>query len=551
MLLCTSHFLWGFYPRLRKVQHDLASRFLDLRRSEGRNKQSLSSTTSNLQRKPHLDLTLSSRAPRILIILAFASLLSACAVGPDYERPETGTVRNYKELKGWKIAQPRDHLDRGKWWLIYGDPTLNNLESQVEISNQNIAAAEAAYRQAAALVQQARASLFPTAGVSYAAFRGGKAGNPVTVVNVNTPYGTWDIDVWGKIRRQIESNIYFAQASAADLAGAKLSAQNQLAVAYFNLRTADSLATLLKKTIEKYKKTLEITQNQYKQGTLARSDVITAEQQVKTTEAQLISVGVSRAQFEHAIALLIGKPPSSLSIKPAELGTKVPIVPPDAPMSLLERRPDIASAERNVAAQNAQIGVSAAAYFPDIRLSALYGWVGPQAIPIAAANEIWSIAGSAAETVFDGGFRRGQLAFAEAGYYQAVAVYRQTILNAFKEVEDQLSNFRILSEQQKVQDEAVKLARQSVSIALNEYKAGTQAFVSVVTYDNILLGNEITALSIRQGRFLASANLILALGGGWDSSQLPAFNKLRNRWACVKVIDSIRGNIAPEMPECL
>jgi NodT family efflux transporter outer membrane factor (OMF) lipoprotein len=491
-------------------------------------------------------------------VLVVGAIVGACTLGPNYERPGAPVPITYKELKGWKIARAGDDLDRGTWWSIYHDKTLDGLEQQVEISNQTLAAAEAAYRQAAAMVQEARAALFPTVGVLYNPVRsylaGGATGTGVstsfTKVTLETT-GTWDLDVWGKVRRMVESNIDLAQASAADIASAKLLAQDQLAVAYFNLRAADSLRSLLERTVAEYKRTQTITENQYSQGTVARSDVITAQTQVKTVEAQLINVDVQRTQFEHAIAVLIGKPPAELTIKRAELGRQIPLVPPGVPSVLLERRPDIAGAERRIAAQSALIGVAVAAYFPDITLSGFYGWIGPQLIPISAANEVWQVAGTVTETVIDGGLRRAQVAAAEATYYQAVAIYRQAILTAFQQVEDQLSSLRVLARQQRVQDEAVTLSRQAVDIALNEYRAGTIAFTAVVTAQATLLTNEQAALTVRQNRYLASVNLIQALGGGWDTSQLPGYEELRHRRSCVDVRGAIRGNISPELPSCL
>jgi NodT family efflux transporter outer membrane factor (OMF) lipoprotein len=477
-------------------------------------------------------------------------------LGPDFQRPAAPVPTAYKELKGWKIAAPRDHIDRGAWWSIYHDKTLDALERQVEISNQTLAAAEAAYRQAAAMVQEARAALFPTVNLVYNPLRehtsAGETGTSTTVTRVSLEFtASWDIDVWGKVRRMIENNIDLAQASAADVANAKLSAQDQLAVVYFNLRAADSLLSLLEKDIEEFKKTQTITENQYAQGTVARSDVITAQTQVRTTEAMAINVGVQRALFEHAIAILIGKPPAELTIKRADLGMRIPVVPPGVPSVLLERRPDIAAAERQVAAQGALIGVAVAAYFPDITLSGFFGWAGPQLIPISVANEIWQIAGTATETIFEGGLRRAQVAAAEASYYQAVATYRQTILTAFQQVEDQLSNLRVLAQQQRVQDDAVRLSREAVDISLNEYRAGTVSFTTVVTNQSILLTNQQAALAVRQARFLASVNLIQALGGGWDISELPGYEGLRHRRSCVDIGGAIRGNISPELPACL
>lgn len=466
--------------------------------------------------------------------------------------------QSYKEIKGWKVASARNGISRGAWWSVYKDRTLDGLVSQVVVSNQNLAAAEAAYRQSLALVQQARSGLFPTIGLSYDAVRshqGRAALNSTSGVTQSTvtieSTLSWDIDVWGKIRRTIESDVAGAQASAADLEDARLSAQSQLAVAYFNLRAADSLAELLRRTIEDFKRSQTITENQYNQGTVARSDVITAQTQVKTVEAQLINVGVQRAQFEHAIAVLIGRTPRELTVKAGKLATSVPVVPPDAPMSLLERRPDIAAAERRVQMQSALIGVAVVAYFPDISLSGLFGWMGSKAFPISVANEIWSIGGTAAETIFDGGLRRAQVVAAEASYYQAVANYRQTVLTAFQQVEDQLSTLRILEKQARVQAEAVKLSRQAVDIALNEYRAGTVSYTTVVTAQTTLLSNEQTELSIRQQRMVASVTLIQALGGGWDFSQLPDFEEVRHWRSCASVREAIRGDVSTEMPPCL
>jgi NodT family efflux transporter outer membrane factor (OMF) lipoprotein len=484
--------------------------------------------------------------------------LGGCTLGPDHHPPGTPLSSSYKELKGWKIAAPSDDIARGAWWVIYHDRTLDALEPQIDVSNQTLAAAEAAFRQAVAIVQQARAAFFPTADLVYNPTRfyegPGASGSgrraSATRVTLETT-GTWDLDVWGKVRRMVESDIEFAQASAADLAGARLLAQNQLAVAYFNLRAADSLRILLDRTIAEYRKTQTITENQYQQGTVARSDVIQAQTQVKTTEALAINVGVQRALFEHAIAVLIGRPPAELTIAPGELGRRIPVVPPGVPSMLLERRPDIAGAERRVAAENALIGVAVTAYFPDITLSGQYGWLGGQLFPVKVGNEMWQIAGTATEVLVDGGLRRAQVAGAEAAFYQQLAVYRQTVLSAFQSVEDQLSTLRILAQQQRVQDEAVTLSRQAVDITLNEYRAGTVSFTTVVQAQATLLGNEETALTVRQNRYLASVNLIQALGGGWDVGDLPGYEELRHHRTCVDVVGAIRGNVSPELPPCL
>lgn len=508
--------------------------------------------------RPFRRLRSSLRPQSRLAVLPVCALLAACTFGPDYQNPGAPVSPAYKEVKGWKIATPRDDIDRGEWWSIYHDATLTALERQVDVSNQTLAAAEAAYHVAVAMIQQARAALFPTVNEVYNptfTHTGPGATGTGRSISVNRTSlettATWDVDVWGRVRRLVESDIGFAQASAADVAGVRLLAQDQLAVAYFNLRAADSLRTLFERTIVEYKRTQTITENQYQQGTVARSDVIQAETQVKTTEALAINVEVQRAQFEHAIAVLMGKPPAEVTIRKGELGMRVPVVPPGVPAVLLERRPDIAGAERRVAAQNALIGVAVAAYFPDITLSGFYGWIGPRLWPVAAANEAWQVAGTATEVLIDGGLRRSQVAGAEASYYEAVATYRQTVLTAFQQVEDQLSNLRILGQQQRVQDEAVSLSRQAVDITLNEYRAGTVSFTTVVQAQATLLANEQAALTVRQNRYLASANLIQALGGGWSYMDLPGYEELRHWRTCVDVYGAIRGRISPELPGCL
>jgi len=440
---------------------------------------------------------------RRMLCAALAVVVCGCEVGPDYIPPWTTVPTYYKEIEGWKPIQPLDAVDRGAWWLIYNDPILDRLERQVEISNQNIAIFEAAYHQSVALVQQARAALFPVFGLTYnairqhegpAAVRTQASGNFATFANgfTNTVVtlettANWDIDVWGRVRRMIESNAANAQSNAADIANAKLSAQAQLAMAYFNLRAADSLKALLNRLAHEFRRTQTITENQYKQGTVSRYDVVTAQAQVRSTEAQAIGVEVQRAQFEHAIALLIGVPPAQLYIPRGAL----------------------------------------------------------------AMNEVWQIGGTATEILFNGGLRRAQLAGAEASYYRAVANYRQTVLTAFQQVEDALSSLRILARQEPVQQDAVRLSREAVRVSVNAYKAGTVAFTAVVTAEQTLIANEQTALTIRQNRFIASVNLIQALGGGWHVSELPTYDELRHWRSCVDVIDSIRGEIPAGLPPCL
>jgi NodT family efflux transporter outer membrane factor (OMF) lipoprotein len=450
--------------------------------------------------------------------LAGALVLSGCTVGPDYVRPAAIVPAQYKEIKGWKIGSPRDDFARGDWWRLFRDPLLNSLEAQVEVSNQTLKADEANFREAEALIAEARAQLFPTLGYNPSLTR---STGPTTTLNSQIN-GSWTLDLWGKVRRLVESDVAGAQASAADLANARLSMQSTLATAYFELRETDSLYDLLIDTVGQYKRSLDITQNQYKAGTSARSDVITAQALVLAAQAQAINTGVARAQFEHAIAVVMGRPPAGLSIPHGRLVETFAAIPVRLPSKLLERRPDIAAAERAMQQENALIGVATAAYYPDISLSGSFGYVGnPFVKAIAGANPMWSVGVSAAQTLFDGGLTAAQVEAARDTYMAAVATYRQTVLTAFQQVEDQLAAIPILSREVLVQAEAVKAAEQAVEIALNEYRAGTQNFTTVVTAQAIALSDEESLLATREQRLLAAVSLIVGLGGGWDESKLP------------------------------
>lgn len=468
-----------------------------------------------------------------------AVIPAACTVGPDYERPSAPEPAAYKELKGWKRAAPRDDIDRGPWWSVFRDTKLNSFEPQVEISNQTVAAAEAAYRQTLAVIKEAQAGLFPTVTVSYDDTRshfgqqaiGNAIGSGVTrTIFTLAANGTWDLDLWGKIRRTVESDVAGAQVSAADLANAKLSAQALLATAYYNLRAADALQALLDHTVVAFKRTLAITQHQYDAGTVSKADVATALAQVLNTEAQAINVGIMRAQFEHSIAALMGRPPAELTIAATPLGYKLPNIPVSVPSALLERRPDIAAAERTMQQENALIGANIALYYPDISLSGMFGYTGTGALAISLANEFWRIGASATQTIFNAGLFSAQVEAAKASYEQSVANYRQTVLTAFQQVEDQLAAVRILARQQKVADAAVKAAQEELDVLLNQYQAGTVAFTAVVVAQATLLTNEESALTVRQNRFLAAVALIQALGGGWDSGVLPGSMELESRF---------------------
>jgi NodT family efflux transporter outer membrane factor (OMF) lipoprotein len=470
--------------------------------------------------------------------LILALSLAGCAVGPDYSPDAAPVPTRYKELKGWKTAAPRDWVDRGDWWHLYRDPKLAMLLKQVEISNQNVAAAAAGYEQARALIREAQAALFPTGTASYNVLHthtGTNAGGGpgITDITTFTPQlaASWDLDVWGKVRRQIESSTSAAQASAADLDNAKLFAQAQLAIAYFNLRTADSLRDLLVRTVKEDKETLRITQDKFNAGycpspgganCVSEAELRGAQALVFNAEAQAINVGVQRAQFEHAIAVLIGRPPAELTIATYLLDNRIPRIPVAVPSSLLERRPDIAAAERTMQEQNALIGVAIAAYFPDISLTGTLRWIGTTPFPFNAANAIWSLGAAGTETLFDGGLRAAQVDAARAVYWQSVANYRQTVLTAFEQVEDQLAALRILKQQLVKAQAAASAQRDAVRVFMNQYRAGTIDFTTVVTAQLTLLSDEEAELTVRQSLFLASVNLIEALGGGWDTNLLPA-----------------------------
>ncbi|MGO9803379.1 MAG: efflux transporter outer membrane subunit [Steroidobacteraceae bacterium] len=469
-------------------------------------------------------------------VTLLAALILASCVGPNYHRPSAPVPQRFKEAEGWKPAEPREVASGAEWWSVYEDPTLGELEKQIDISNQTLKASEAAWREATALVTEARAGLFPVIGVSATGNRSGGPGAGVANVAAGAAAatqshpknqfelagtGSWDIDIWGKIRRTIESNVANARASEADLAAARLSAQATLATDYIELRVADEQQHLLDETVDAYKRSLDITQNQYKVGVAAKADVITAETQLEGAESQQIAIGVARATLEHAIAVLIGKAPGDFTLPPAKFGTLVPVIPVGVPSALLERRPDIAAAERQMAAANAQIGVAIAAYFPDVSLSGSFGYASNVVSGLVKApNNLWSVGGAATDTLLDFGTRPAQVRQARAAYDAAVANYRQTVLTAFQQVEDELATLRILERQVQVQEQTVKDANLAVQLTLNQYKAGTVAYTSVITAQTTSLADSQTLLTIRQSRLAASVALIEALGGGWNAASL-------------------------------
>ena len=464
------------------------------------------------------------------VMLAFAS---GCLVGPNYVRPPAPSTPAFKEASGdWKPAQPNDAVSRGKWWEIFGDPKLNALAEQVDLSNQNVQFAEARLRQAEALVEQSRSGLWPTLALSGSATRSrapniaGSTSNTSAVVNVyNMPLtATWAPDLWGSVRRTIEGNLANAQTSAANVANARLLAQSQLAINYFNLRVLDARKQLLDTTVGVYQKSLELTRNRYNAGVAARVELVLAEQQLKSTQAQSMDVGVQRAQVEHAIAILIGKAPAELAIQSetADLAIPaIPAIPLGLPSQLLERRPDIAAAERQMAAANAQIGVAQAAYFPSLTLSASGGFRS-NSVPdwLTIPHRFWSLGPTLAQTLFDGGARRAVSKQAQAAYDANVATYRQTVLTAFQQVEDNLAALRILEQEAVTQAEAVQLARQSTELTLNQYKAGTVNYLSVVVVQAAQFNNEAAAVNLLGQRLVAAVTLVQALGGGWSTTKL-------------------------------
>ncbi len=479
-------------------------------------------------------MTRSVRA--LALVSASAAMLSGCLVGPNYVRPSVQAPPRFKEAEGWIPAQPADAAPRGDWWAVFNDPVLNDLEQKVVVSNQNLAAAEAAYRQAHALVAEDRAQLFPTISATGSATRsGGGGGVPVVTGSGSTPVistnrtsyqvgasASWEPDLWGKIRRTIEGAKASAQASAADLANARLSAQSELAIDYVQLRADDELKRLTDVTVEGYRRSAQITQNQYNAGIAAKSDVLTAETQLANAQAQSADYIRQRQLMEHAIAVLAGEAPAELTITPTNWTLTPPDVPVSVPSTLLLRRPDVAAAERTAANASAQIGVQVAAYYPTIDLTGQYGFSASNLSNLfSASSALWSIGANATETLLDFGARHARVQQARAAYDQAVAQYRQTVLSAFQGVEDQLAAGRVLAQETPFRTEASQAADAAERIALNQYRAGTTTYTTVVVAQNTALSARTTLITNQTDRIVASLNLITALGGGWASSELP------------------------------
>lgn len=463
---------------------------------------------------------------RFLTMSLCAALLAGCAKGREYVPPTAPVASAYKETPpGWRVAEPADLLDRGPWWLLFNDPLLDELERKVEVSNQTLAAAEAAYRQARALVREQRASFFPTVSLEGSGTRSqassGSTGirrNPETSYRIDIG-ATWEPDVWGRIRNTVTVAEANAEASAADLASARLSAQGELATNYLQLRSVDAAVELLIATVDAYREALRITRNRYDAGIAPMTDVLQAETQLTSTEADLEGLDRQRAQLEHAIAVLVGQAPGDFSI-PVRLQSDpaIPEIPPGLPSALLLRRPDIAASERRVASANASIGVAEAAFFPDFTLTGVYGFSGPElGRLISASSSLWSLGLSVAQTAFDAGARTARADQAKAEYDQTVAIYRQTVLSAFGDVEDQLAAARVLARQHELRQRASAAADEAERMALNQYQAGRLGYSDVIVSQVAALNARRQLAQVAADRQTSAVALIQALGGGWSS----------------------------------
>jgi NodT family efflux transporter outer membrane factor (OMF) lipoprotein len=464
--------------------------------------------------------------------------MAGCVAGPNYKRPQTPVApafseappQSFTESQGWKQAQPADETLRTDWWRLFGNEELNRLESEVNPSNQTLKAAEAQYRQARALIQINRSALFPTISASPGVGVGRTSANAPGATHGNSyaqytlPVDiNYELDAWGRVHRSVTAAREEAQASAADLETIRLSLHTELATDYFELRSLDAQKRLLDDTMAAYQRALDLTQNRYDGGLSSRAEVAQARAQLETARAQDIGVGVERATFEHAIAVLMGRTPETLRLEDAPLQTIPPVIPTDVPSQLLERRPDIAAAERRTAAANEQIGIARAAFFPELILTATGGFEGSRPINwLSWPSRFWSVGPSMLETIFDAGRRRAQSEQAGAAFDQAVANYRQATLTAFQEVEDNLATLRVLEDQAKAQRVAVEAAQQSLALSMNRYKGGLVTYLEVIAAQTITLQNQLAEVDILRRRMDASVLLIKALGGGWDASKLPS-----------------------------
>jgi NodT family efflux transporter outer membrane factor (OMF) lipoprotein len=475
----------------------------------------------------------------VLTAVGMAALLTGCTVGPKYSKPDVPAApvyseqppASFKERDGWQAAHPKDAQVRGKWWELFGDPQLNALEEQVPLANQTLQVAEANFRQARAAIQINRAALYPVITTNPSiTYNRLSTNNPTRLSGTGFQYGnfqlpitaSWDVDFWGRIRRTIANAKEQFQASAADLENTKLQLQSELAVAYFEAHSLDADKQLLDDTVVAYERALELTKNRYEGGVASKAEVAQAQTQLKQTQAQDIDVSVARAQYEHAIAVLLGKVPEEFKLAVKPLEQEPPKIPTGVPSQLLERRPDIAAAERQMAAANEQIGIAKAAFWPDLLITATGGLQSGSIVDwFAWPSRFWSVGPSVTQVIFDAGRRRAQVQSAVAAYDATVANYRQTALTAFREVEDNLSTMRILEEESAMQQEATSAAENSLELSMNRYKGGLVTYLDVITAQSIALTNERTDVDILRRRMDASVLLIKALGGGWNVSKLP------------------------------
>ena len=465
----------------------------------------------------------------LLTVAALVLAVSGCAVGPDYQRPSTPDISTFKEAEGWVPAAPADALERGPWWSLFGDPVLDQLAARVEVSNQNVAAAVGAYAQARAVVREQRASLFPSvtlngganrshssSGSSATSVSGGRTGNSFSA----SIGASWEPDVWGRLGRAVDSASASAQASAADLASARLSAQGELAINYLTLRQVDAQKALLDNTLTGFRRTLEITQNRYSAGISAKTDVLQSQTQLANAQADDAGLVRQRAQLEHAIAVLVGEAPGNFSLAPAAWNPQVPEVPTGVPSTLLQRRPDIAAAERRVAVANEQIGIARAAYYPSLPLGASYGFGASRVADLfSASTSVWSLGLSAAQTLFNAGATTARVEGSEAAHAQAVARYRQTVLTAFQGVEDQLAATRVLLTQQDLRRQASQAADQVEQQVLNRYRSGQVSYTEVITAQATALSARRALVQAMADRQTTAVALIQSLGGGWQAAQ--------------------------------
>jgi len=483
-------------------------------------------------KRPQKLIFSSSRNAAVRVLVALAALqLTGCVVGPKYHQPAVQAPPAYKEVGDWKPAEPNDQNLGGNWWTVFQDPQLDALELQVDVSNQNLKAAEAQFQQARAALRYNRADYYPTVTAGPSATRTRVSANaPTSSLLRGTTFNdfvfpfdvSYQADVWGRVRKTVESSREQAQASAADLATVNLSMHADLAVDYFQARSLDAQEQLLNTTVTQYEQALELNESRFQGGIASEVEVEQAKTILQTTRAQAIDVGVARAQFEHAVAILIGKPPAEFSLPPLPLTAPPPHIPVGVPSVLLERRPDIAAAERLVASANAQIGVAKSAYYPTISLGASGGFESSSITTLLnGPSGLWSLGLSAVGTVFDVGRRRALTDQARSAYDSQVANYRQTVLNGFQQVEDNLAAVRILENEAQVQDQAVVAAQRSLDLSITRYKGGVTSYLEVITAQNAALTDEVTAVNILGRRMANTVLLIQALGGGWDRSSLP------------------------------